>query len=174
MFDQYLLSGYIRFRHPNNVDNRSINTTSCSHSFNRVVPSYSTLYFDAKGTAIQAILWLKNENDNPKRILLYSLVIVHPCGNVPLIVLVGYITSKHNTSLIRKPFLGLKELEQKSYGSISNISPNFIVTDYSTAMIQSVIQEMIGYTLQSYLQKTYDLTQGGNEDNITNTTLHIC
>lgn len=49
-----------------------------------------------------------------------------------------------------------------------------IATDYSAAMIQSVIQEMTGYILQSNLQKTYNLIQGGNEDNSINTIVHIC
>ena len=66
----------------------------------------------------------------------------------------------------------MKELEQKFNGSRSNISPNMIETDYSAAMRQGVIQEMIASTLQSYLQKTYDLIQGGNEDNSTNTFVH--
>ena len=48
-----------------------------------------------------------------------------------------------------------------------------IETIYSPAMRQSVIQEMIASTLQSYFQKTYDLIQGGNEDNSTNTFVHI-
>ena len=43
------------------------------------------------------------------------------------------------------------------YGSGSNISPNMIVTDYSAAMKQSVIQEVTWNTLQSYLLKTCDL-----------------
>ena len=140
-----------------------------------LVAPYSPLYFDATGPVIRAIPWLKNKNDNPKRILLYSLVIAHPCGNVPPIALVDYITSEHHISSIRQPFLRLKELEQKIYRSGSwNISPNMIVTDYSAAMIQAVVQEMTGYTLQSYLQKTSDLIQGGNEDNSINTIVHIC
>ena len=49
-----------------------------------------------------------------------------------------------------------------------------IVTDYSAAMVQSVMQEMSVNTLQSYLQKTYDLIQEGNEDNSINTIAHIC
>ena len=51
--------------------------------------------------------------------------------------------------------------------------PNMIVTDYSAAMIQTVIQEMIAGTLQPYFQKTCDLIQGGKEDNSTNTLVHI-
>ena len=41
-------------------------------------------------------------------------------------------------------------------------------------MIQSVIQKMTGCTLQSYLQKTYNLIQEGNEHNSINTIVHIC
>ena len=140
-----------------------------------LVAPYSPLYFDATGPVIRAIPWLKNKNGNPKRTLLYSLVIAYPCGNVPPIALVDYITSEHHIFSIMQPFLRLKELEQKIYVSGSwNISPNMIVTDYSAAMIQAVVQEMTGYTLQSYLQKTSDLIQGGNEDNSINTFVHIC
>ena len=108
-------------QYPNKVDRRSLNTAL---SF-----SYSPLYFDATGTVIPATPWLKNKNDNPRRILLYSLLIAHSCGNVPSIALVDYITREHHIFSIRQRF-------------------------YSAAMIQAVIQEMTGYTLQSYLQKT--------------------
>ena len=91
-----------------------------------LVAPYSSLYFDTTGTVIQAIPWLKNKNDNPKIILLYSLVIPHPCGNVPPIALVDYLTSEHHSFSIRQPFLKLKELEQKIYGNGSNISPTMI------------------------------------------------
>ena len=123
---------------------------------------YSPLYFGVTGTAIRATQWLKNKNDNPKRILFYSPI-----------ALVDYITIERHIFSITQPSLRMKELEQKFYGSRSNISPNMIETDYSAAMRQSVIQEMIASTLQSYFQKTYDLIQGGNEDNSTNTFVHI-
>ena len=122
----------------------------------------SPLYFGVTGTAIRAIPWLKDKNDNPKRILFYSPI-----------ALVDYITSKHHIFSITQPFLRLKELEQRVYGSGSNMLPNMIVTDYSAAMIQTVIQEMIAGTLQPYFQETCDLIQGGKEDNSTNTLVHI-
>ena len=116
-----------------------------------LVAPYSPLYFNATGTVFKAIPLLKNRNDNPNRISLYSLVIAHPYGNVPPIALVDYITSEHHIFSIRQPILRLKKLEQKIYSTGSNISPNMVVTDYSAAMIQAVIQEMTGYTTGAQL-----------------------
>ena len=89
-----------------------------------VVCPHLPLYFDATGSLVRPIPRLRYRKNNPKRILLYSLVITHPAGEVPPIALFDYITSEHHIFSIRQPFLSLKEMEQKIYGSGNGVNPN--------------------------------------------------
>ena len=93
-----------------------------------------SLYFDATESLVRPIPWFRNPKNNPKRILLYSLVIAHPAGEVSPIVLFHYIPSEHYIFSIWQPFLGLKEMERKIYGNGNGVNPNLIITDYSAAM----------------------------------------
>ena len=132
------------------------------------------MYFDATGSLVRPIPWLRNHKNNPKRILLYSLVIVHPDGKVPPIASFDYITSEHHIFSVRKPFLRLKEMEQKIYGSGNGVSPNLILTDYSAAIIQLVVQEMTGNDLVTCLQKAYNMVQKIDETRQIGTVFCIC
>ena len=91
-----------------------------------LIARYSPLFFDATGTVTRAIPWLKNKNDNLKRMSLYMLVIAHPCGNFLPTALVNCIASEHNLFSIQQSFLRMKELKQKTYGSGSNTPSNIM------------------------------------------------
>ena len=54
------------------------------------------LYFDASGSFISPLPWIRSKDDKPKRILIYALTTHQPSGNAPPLALFERITSEHN------------------------------------------------------------------------------
>ena len=54
-----------------------------------------TLYFDASGSFISPLPWIRNKDGKPKRILIYALTTHYPSGNAPPLALFKHITSEH-------------------------------------------------------------------------------
>ena len=54
-----------------------------------------TLYFDASGSFISPLPWIRNKDGKPKRILIYALTTHYPSGNAPPLALFEHITSEH-------------------------------------------------------------------------------
>ena len=96
-----------------------------------------TLYFDASGSFISPLPWIRNKD---------ALTTHHPSGNVPPLALFEHITSEHNILSIRQPFLRFKETELKLFGNCK--VPSRIVTDFSKAMMQAVLQEYLGENIE--------------------------
>ena len=88
------------------------------------------------------------------------------------------ITNKKKTNLkkdilsIRQPFLKFKETELKLFGNYK--VPSRIVTDFSKAMMQTVLQEYLGENIAQYLSRMLRITKGiiPDEENKT-TRLHV-
>ena len=76
-----------------------------------------TLYFDASGSFISPLPWIRNKDGKPKRILIYALTTHHPSGNAPPLALFEHITCEHNILSIIQPFLRFKETELKLFGN---------------------------------------------------------
>ena len=105
----------------------------------------STLYFEASGSFISPLPWIRNKDGKPKMILIYALTTHHP-RNAPPLALFEHITSDHNILSIRQPFLRFKETELKMFGNCKVLSR--IVTDFSKAMMQAVLQEYLGENIE--------------------------
>ena len=103
-----------------------------------VIAKIETLYFDASGSFICPIPSIENKDGNPKRTLIYALIIKHPIGKSPPVAFFEYITSDHNIISIRQPFLKIKEMETKLFGC--NKTPARVLTDFSKAILQAVLQ----------------------------------
>ena len=80
------------------------------------VSQYDALFFDASGSFVSPLPWLKYEKGEKKRILLYALKARLPSGGSPPIAILEHITSEHNVFSIRQPLMRLKEIEQKIFG----------------------------------------------------------
>ena len=65
-------------------------------------------------------------------------------------------------------------MEQKIYGSGNGVNPNLIITDYSAAMIQAVVQEMTGNDLATTYKKTYNMVKKIYETRQIGTVFCIC
>ena len=61
---------------------------------------------------------------------------------MPPLALFEHITSEHKILSMRQPFLRFKETELKLFGNCK--VPSEIVTDFSKAMMQAVLQEYLG------------------------------
>ena len=108
-----------------------------------------TLYFDATGSFISPLPWIRNKDGKPKRILIYTLATDHPTRNAPPLALFEHIPSEHNILSIRQPFLRFKGTELKFFGNCKGSSR--IVTDFSKGMMQAVLQEYLGENIAQYL-----------------------
>ena len=75
------------------------------------IATLESLYLDATGTLLSEIPSIKNDNGNPKCILLYDLSMRHAHKNMPPIAIIEYITINHNIFSIRQPLMKLRELE---------------------------------------------------------------
>ena len=75
------------------------------------IATLESLYLDATGTLLSEIPFIKNDNGNPKCILLYALTMRHAYKNIPPIAIIEYITTNHNVFLIRQPLMKLRKLE---------------------------------------------------------------
>ena len=132
-----------------------------------------TLYFDASDSFISPLSWIRNKDGKPKRILIYALTTHHPSGNAPPLALFEHITSEHNMLSIRQPFLTFKETELKLFGNCK--VPSRIVTDFSKAMMQEVLQKYLEENIPQYLSRMFIITKGINPDEENKTTrLHVC
>ena len=76
-----------------------------------------TLYFDATGSFISPLPWIRNKDGKPKRILIYALTTHQPSVKAPPLALFEHITSEHNILSIRQPFSRFKETELKLPGN---------------------------------------------------------
>ena len=97
----------------------------------------------------------------------------HPSGNAPPLALFEHITSEHNISSFRQPFLRFTSTELKLFGNCK--VPSQIVTDFRKAMMQAVFQEYLGENIAQYLSRMFRITKGiiPDEENKT-TRLHVC
>ena len=77
------------------------------------------------------------------------------------------------TLSIRQPFLRFKEIELKLFGNYK--VPSRIVTEFSKAMMQAVLQEYLRENIAQYLSRVFRITKGiiPDEENKT-TSLHVC
>ena len=75
------------------------------------IPTLESLYLGATVTLLSEIPFIKNDNGNPKCILLYTLTMRHAYKNIPPIAIIEYITTNHNISSIRRPLMKLRKLE---------------------------------------------------------------
>ena len=66
-----------------------------------LITFHETLFFDPNGSFVTPLLWLKNKDGKPKRILLYPLTTKHPAGKTPPIALTEHLISDHNITSIR-------------------------------------------------------------------------
>eukprot|EP00111_Clytia_hemisphaerica_P004161 TCONS_00011901-protein len=130
--------------------------------YHKVAP-LDVLFFDASGSFVSGVPWLKNKKNKKKRILLYALMARLPSGKCPPLPLLEYISSEHNVFSIRQAFSRLREVENRIYGSGNAVSPKLIIIDYSAAMVQAVLQEFTGSTLEEYLERTYRIIHGNVE-----------
>ena len=77
---------------------------------------------------------------------------------------------------IPQPLTKLRELEFQTLRE--NATPQVIVTDYSTAIIQAFLLAFNKESLNEYLSRIFHITEKINQDDTTNTsskiTLHIC
>ena len=130
-----------------------------------------TLYFDASSSFISPLPWIRNKDGKTMRI--YALTTHHPSGNAPSLALFEHITSEHNILSFRQPFLTFKKTELKLFGNCK--VPSRIVTDFSKAMIQAVLQEYLGANITQYLSRMFRITKEINPDEENTTTrLHVC
>ena len=91
-----------------------------SDSYHLLAPIL-TLYFDASGSFILPLPWIRNKDCKPKRILIYALITHHPYGNAPPLAFFEHIAIEHNILSIRQPFLRFKETELKLFGNYQEI-----------------------------------------------------
>ena len=84
--------------------------------FYHFVSQYDALFFDATGSFVSPLPWLRNEKDEKRIILLYALTGRLPSGGHPPITILEHITSGHNVFSIRQPLMKLKEMEQNIFG----------------------------------------------------------
>ena len=77
-----------------------------------------------------------------------------------------------NILSIRQPFLRFKEIGLKLCGNYE--VPSRIVTDFSKAMMQAVLQGYLGENIAQYLSRMFRITKGiiPDEENKT-TRLHV-
>ena len=97
--------------------------------FYHFVSQNDPLFFDASGSFVSPLPWLRNEKGETKGILLYALTARLPSdGSTPNAVL-EHLTSEHNEFSIREPLMKLKEMEQKFSENLivdQNLSPSTI------------------------------------------------
>uniref|UniRef100_A0A7M5UQC9 ubiquitinyl hydrolase 1 n=1 Tax=Clytia hemisphaerica TaxID=252671 RepID=A0A7M5UQC9_9CNID len=142
--------------------------------YHKVAP-LDVLFFDASGSFVSGVPWLKNKKNKKKRILLYALMARLPSGKCPPLPLLEYISSENNVFSIRQAFSRLREVENRIYGSGNAVSPKLIIIDYSAAMVQAVLQEFTGSTLEEYLERTYRIIHGkADKSDLEKTFIRIC
>ena len=94
--------------------------------FYHFVSQNDPLFFDASGSFVSPLPWLRNEKGETKGILLYALTARLPSdGSTPNAIL-EHLTSEHNEFSIREPLMKLKEMEQKFSENLivdQNLSP---------------------------------------------------
>ena len=97
--------------------------------FYHFVSQNDPLFFDASGSFVSPLPWLRNEKGETKGILLYALTARLPSdGSTPNAIL-EHLTSEHNEFSIREPLMKLKEMEQKFSENLivdQNLSPSTI------------------------------------------------
>ena len=69
--------------------------------FYHFVSQYDALFFNATGSFVSPLPWLRNDKDEKKRILLNALMVRLPSGESPPIAILEDITSEHNAFSIR-------------------------------------------------------------------------
>ena len=97
------------------------------------------MFFDATGSFISPLPWLRNEKDERKIVLLYALTERLPSDGSPL------ITSLEHIHLRIMCFLSgsLDETEQKRFRK-PNCGPKHAIVNYSEAVIKALIHYFSG------------------------------
>ena len=101
------------------------------------------MFFDANGSFVSPLPWLRNEEDKKKRILLNALTARLLSGGSPPIAFLEYITSELNALSMSQLFMKLKDMEQKIFGK-PNCEPKLAIVDYSKAVIKAVLHDCSG------------------------------
>ena len=73
------------------------------------------MFFDATGSFVSPLPWLRNEQDKKKIFFLYALTARLPSGGSLTVAILEYIISKHNAFSIRQSLMKLKEMEQNVF-----------------------------------------------------------
>jgi hypothetical protein len=127
-------------------------------------------YFDATGSILK-----KNLVKSP--IYMYSLAMHDPSTHV-IVSFADFFTSNHTSMMISKYLFTIKSLLLKctSPALRAKILPDYVVTDHSFALINSVLGIINQCTLSQYLNLTYDIVFKKQENSTTfeKTKLHIC
>ena len=132
------------------------------------------MLFDASGSFVSPLQWLRNEKGEKKRILLYALTARLPYGGSPSIAILEHITSEHNAFSIRQPLMKLKEMEQKIFGK-PNCGLKLIIINYSKVMIKAVLHGFSGESLYQYLDRACRIIHGDSKtDDFSRTFIHVC
>ena len=117
------------------------------------------MFFNASGSYISSLPWLRNKKGEKKTILLYALTARLLFGGSPPIAILEHITSEHNAFSNRQPLMKLKEMEQKNFGK-PNCGPKLVMVDYSKATIKAVLHEFLGESPCQYLDRAYRIISG--------------
>ena len=138
-----------------------------------LIAETKTFYFDASGSFVSAIPAIKNKDRKAKRIFLYALMVKNHEGKSPPVAIFEHVITDHNIIAIRQPFLRSKDMETRLFGF--SISPARVVTDFSKAIIQAVLQEYTNETIGKYLSRLYRIATGVSSDEENKKThVHIC
>ena len=127
-----------------------------------LIAETETFYFDASRSFLSAIPAIKNKDGKAKLIFLYALTVKNPEGKSPPFAIFEHITTDHNIITIRQPFLRIKDMETRLFGF--SRSPARVVTDFSKAIIEAVLQEYRNETIGKNLSRLHRIATGISSD----------
>ena len=113
-----------------------------------LIAETETIYFDASGSFILEIPAIKSKDGKAKRILLFVLTAKNLDRKSPPVAIFEQITTDHNIIAIRQLFLRFKDMETRLFGF--SRSPATVVTNFSMAINQAVLQECGNETFRKH------------------------
>ena len=168
------LDGYIHYP---SISHFGISVTLTDEGlvkFYHFVSQYDALFFNASGSYVSSLPWLRNKKGEKKAILLYALTARLLFGGSPPIAILEHIRSEHNAFSNRQPLMKLKEMEQKNLGK-PNCGPKLVMVNYSKAAIKAVLHEFLGESPCQYLDRAYRIINGDSKtDDFCRTFIHVC
>lgn len=123
-----------------------------------------TLYLDATGGVVQKI------PDQNKQVLYYALVLPGMGKNKPPLPVTEMVTNSHSIPSISHWLLEFKR--KLSYTTKRRIAQ--VETDYSWALINSVLLSFNKENISVYLDRAFELVSGQTETIPSFTVLHLC